>query len=212
VPAADPPKKLLDLMGKIEVDRAAVTAADQAIKADHDSLTRDQKARQAAIDAMAADRQAFRALWSDLYGDEDFRLKPTPDPKPKPPPKPPEETGVAQWALVFEDPNAREPWQEVVDLWAMNTLRGPDGASQYRRYDVAVLGCSGPNCPLLKENNLTPDQAAGYKKIIAGKPLPCIVLIGSRGAAADQTLYVGPEPKDVVGFKALWGKYQGGAK
>ena len=69
---------------------------------------------------------------------------PKPQPSPSPlaadpadPPAPPPAAGLT--AIVFEDWEAREPWQAVVDKAAEDSLRDKDGTSHYRRYDLSVL-------------------------------------------------------------------------
>lgn len=117
--------------------------------------------------------------------------KPEPKPEPKPDPDPAPVPLAAVWAVVFEEPSARQPWQQAVDDWLEDTLRTEKG-SQYRRYRMADLA----------------GRMSSYKTHVGSTPPPVLVVIGMTDTGKPgAVLWAGPEPKTVAEMKALMAKW-----
>ena len=94
-------------------------------------------------------------------------------------------------AVVFEDSEAREAWQGVVDKYAEDALRDKDGTSHYRRYDVSVLN-----------EDSTPASVEDRWQIVKDGVLPQLVIEDS-----GKLLFAGPEPQTIAEFQALLRQY-----
>ena len=143
-------------------------------------------------------RQRWRPLQNLIQRIQHRRHVTPPQPQPSPsplppippiPPLPPPAAGLT--AVVFEDSEAREAWQGVVDKYAEDTLRDKDGTSHYRRYDVSVLN----------EDN-TPASVEDRWQIVKDGVLPQIVIEDS-----GKLLFAGPEPRTIAEFQALLRQY-----
>jgi hypothetical protein len=204
--AENKPTTLAEAEATVQADRVAIgvadakiaeakTALDAAVAKAKATIADAESGKAKAVKALEAHRGLLRKLWQDLMGD-DVPLPtppgPTPTPTPPTPPgptPPPEAKAVAHYAWVVEDVSKRQPWQEAVDVWAEENLNS-DAATQFRRDDLLAL----KKCA----------TCTWVVNAVAGKALPCLVIIGDLNGKPSQLIYCGSEPQTVDAWKKLW--------
>ena len=185
---AEPPRKILDLLAKVEANRAAIAEKDAAIKVSREALDRDVKARESLVKAAEADREAFRAAWNDIYGD----VMPAPKPDPKPEPEPAVITipaGNLIYVGVVASVNAQTDTQATIEMSSVLAKQLTDKGNCKRWLDI--------------DNAPTPLKPFVARAVADGLPRSMIVDWGTKTVMASEPM------TDVKAAIALIKKWEG---